>query len=239
MRLTPEGARLLPLAEASLRGLAELDRHAGLPAAPPGELRLGSGDALGRELLPAALTRLTARHPDVEVYLREGPRPRLLQALRSGEIDVALVVGDPQRRGEEGLDVEPWLDSRIQLLAPPGALRERSRTTLERLAGRRLVVLQRGSAFRRHLEAAFDSARIPFRPAIEVGNLSLVRRFVAAGLGVAPVPAIAFGSDVASSAVQRLELRGLPALRYARALRPGAPLPDVARDLLELLRDPI
>ena len=31
------------------------------------------------------------------------------------------------------------------------------------------------------------TADAPFRPAVEVGNLSLVRRFVASGLGLAPV----------------------------------------------------
>ena len=237
MALTPEGARLLPLAESSLRALEELDQTAGLPLASAGELRLGSGDALGRRLLPGALARLPTRHPDVEVYLREGPRPRLLEALRAGEIDVALVVEDPQADGEEGLDVEAWIDSEIHLLAPAGTLtgRRREAVRMSWLGDRRLVVLQRGSGFRKHLEAAFAARSIPFHPAVEVGNLSLVRRFVSAGLGVAPVPAIAFGSTKDWPAIERRKLLGVPRLRYAWAVRAGVPLPSVARDLLGLL----
>lgn len=45
-----------------------------------------------------------------------------------------------------------------------------------------------GSAFRRHLEAAFGAARVAFHPAVEVGNLSLVRRFVAASPASPPSP---------------------------------------------------
>ena len=57
--------------------------------------------------------------------------------------------------------------------------------SLRSLSRQRLVALQPGSGFRRHLETAFAGAGLAFRPAVEVGNLSLVRRFVAAGLGVA------------------------------------------------------
>ena len=192
MTLTPEGARLLPLAEAVLRGMEELDRAAGLPAAPAGELRVGAGDALGRESLPRALAALLAREPGLEVRLREGPGPRLLEALREGEIDLALVVGPPDPPPADGIDLEPWLSPRSGSCSPARAGRRPGRSVHRALAGERLVALQPGSGFRRHLEAAFAAARLAFRPAVEVGNLSLVRRFVAAGLGVAPVPAIAF-----------------------------------------------
>jgi DNA-binding transcriptional LysR family regulator len=52
MALTPEGARLLPLAEAALQGLAAVDRAAGLPVGGQDELSVGAGDALGREVVP-------------------------------------------------------------------------------------------------------------------------------------------------------------------------------------------
>jgi len=240
MALTPEGARLLPLAEAALLALEAVDRAAGLPAAGSGTLRVGAGDALGRELLPRALARLARRHPGLAVFLREGPRHGLLDALRQGEIDLALVVraGNP---AVEGIDEAPWIESGVDVLAPPGTWPRRERAPLDLAALRkhRFVVLQRGSAFRAMVEAACATARVPFVPAVEVGNLSLVRRFVAAGLGVAPVPAIAFGRDATSDPpVARRPLRGVPPVVYARAVRRGAPLSGVATELLALLRPP-
>ncbi len=76
---------------------------------------------------------------------------------------------------------------------------------------------------------------MPFRPAVEVGNLSLVRRFVAAGLGVAPVPAVAFGRRN-QPGVERRRLTGIEPVRYDHAVRAGVPLPEATRRLLELLR---
>ena len=110
---------------------------------------------------------------------------------------------------------------------------------LRTLARERLVVLQPGSAFRRHVEAAFASARLAFRPAVEVGNLSLVRRFVAAGLGVAPVPAIAFARPDGAAGVELRRIAGVPPVTYHRAVRAGVPLSAVIQRLLDLLRQPV
>jgi DNA-binding transcriptional LysR family regulator len=71
---------------------------------------------------------------------------------------------------------------------------------------------------------------------VEVGNLSLVRRFVSAGLGVAPVPSIAFGDADRMPRVRRLALRGAGELLYESAVRAGAPPARDAQRLLELVR---
>jgi DNA-binding transcriptional LysR family regulator len=104
------------------------------------------------------------------------------------------------------------------------------------LRDRRLVTLQRGSGFRRHLEDAFGAAGVPFRPAVEVGNLSLVRRFVAAGLGVAPVPSIAFARDRGDRGLTRRRLLGVPPVSYRLARRAGVPLTRTAQQFVDLLR---
>jgi DNA-binding transcriptional LysR family regulator len=174
------------------------------------------------------LARLLGERPGLAVRVLEGPAPRLLEALRAGEIDLALTVG--AATGEAaGVALEPLLLSPVVLLVPAGERIGRE-VTIERLRGRRLVTLQRGSGFRRHVEDAFASAGVPFVPAVEVGNLSLVRRFVAAGLGVGPVPAIAFGKPGGR------RLRGIPPVPYAFARRAGiSPTPAAAR-FIELLR---
>ena len=229
MSLTPEGARLLPLAEAALGAVAALDRAAGLPVAPRGELRIGAGDALGRHLLPRALGRRLAREPGLSIRLVEGPAPRLLDALRAGEIDLALVARRAADEAGAGLSRTPLLESAVVVLTP-GRGGGRS-MGIEALRDRRLVTLQRGSAFRRHLEDAFEAAKVPFRPAVEVGNLSLVHRFVGAGLGLGLVPAVAF-EGAAPPGIGRLRLRGVPPLSYVSVRRMGVPLPPAAEDLL-------
>ena len=100
------------------------------------------------------------------------------------------------------------------------------------LEDRRLVTLQRGSAFRRHLEDAFEAAGVPFRPAVEVGNLSLVHRFVRAGLGWGLAPEVAFTGEAAPAGLRRVRLRGVPPLGYVSVRRTGVPLSADAQALL-------
>jgi len=234
MALTPEGARLLPLAEAALQGLTAVDRAAGLPVGGQDELSVGSGDALGREVVPRAVAALLRERPGLSIRVLEGPAPRLFEALRAGEIDLALAVGTSGGEAA-GASYEPLLSSPVTLLVPADD-RSGRYVAIERLRDRRLVTLQRGSAFRRHLEEAFGAAGIPFRPAVEVGNLSLVRRFVAAGLGVAPVPAIAFTRDGGAARSTQRRLRGIPPVPYGLARRAGVPLTAAASRFVELLR---
>src|SRR5262245_25698746 len=118
MALTPEGARLLPLVEAALESIAAVDRAAGLPLAPRDELRIGAGDALGRHLLPQALGRRLAREPGLQVRLVEGPASKLLDALRAGEIDLALVARRAAEDAGAGLSQAPLLDSDVIVLTP-------------------------------------------------------------------------------------------------------------------------
>ena len=233
MALTPEGARLLPLAEAALRSLGALETAAGVPVAGHDDLRIGAGDALGREVVPRAVARLLRERPGLSIRVLEGPAPRLYDALRAGEIDLALAVG-VSIGAAAGVAFEPLFSSPVELLVPDGERIGRV-IALARLRDRRLVTLQRGSGFRRHLEDAFAAAGVPFRPAVEVGNLSLVRRFVAAGLGVAPVPSIAFARDQGTVAPPRHRLSGVPPVPYGMARRAGVPLTPAAERFIAFL----
>ena len=235
MSLTPEGERLLPAASAALEHLEALDREAGLAPGGADELRIGSGDALGREAIPRAIARLLRESGDLSIRVLEGSAARLIEAVRAGEIDSALVTGAPPADARGGLVFEPILESRVELLVPRGEPAATA-ATLASLGRRRIVALQRGSGFRRHVEEAFETAGVPFSAAVEVGNLSLVRRFVAAGLGVAPVPAIAFHGSAARLSVERRRLAGIPPVPYTLVRRAGIPLTASASRLIERLR---
>ncbi|MDX1388184.1 MAG: LysR substrate-binding domain-containing protein, partial [Acidobacteriota bacterium] len=234
MTLTPEGARLLPRAEAVLGSLEDLERAAGVPVAGPGQVRVGAGDALGRALLPRALRKLLRETPGLGVRILEGPGSRLLEALRRGEIDLALVVFSDDI--PDDVDAERVLESEVDLLLPRGRpLRGRHSVSARVLDDEPVVTLQPGSRFREHLESSLTRLRVAFDPAVEVGNLSLVRRFVSAGLGVGPVPAVAFPPGEPGPNVERRRLRDVPAVGYYRVVRRGVPLPPPTLRLVELL----
>jgi DNA-binding transcriptional LysR family regulator len=239
MRTTPEGERLLPLAARALAAFEAVDRDARGAVAADDEVRVGAGDALGRVVLPTALRRLQREHPAASFRIVEGPGTRLLDALRGGRIDVALVAAPDPGSDDDArdLEVEPLVESPVVLLVPASTSSARTAVRLSTLATRRLVTLHPGSTFRAGLERAFARAGVPFRPAVEVGSLSLVRRYVAAGLGVAPVPEVAFRGREASTGVRPATLDGVPPAVYRVVRRAAAPLSPPARRLIDLLHD--
>lgn len=236
MVVTPAGESLLPLARETLTAMESLERAAGHLPDRRAELRIGAGDALGRVLVPRAIGRLLKEYPEIGVRILEGNSARLLEALGRGDIDLALVVSPGIGRPAAGLAVEPLLDSPVDLLLPSGSRwKGRDRIGLDRLAGERLVTLHSGSGFRRHIEERFAAAGLPFEPEVEVGGFSLVRRYVTAGLGVAPVPAVAFEIRSRGLSLVRLRMDGIPPISYHRAARAGDTLPAPTARFLEIM----
>ena len=81
-----------------------------------------------------------------------------------------------------------------------------------------------------------DLDRRQLRAAVEVGSYSLVRRFVAAGLGPAPVPAIAFAADEHEhDGIVVRRLAGAGSFAWDVAVRDGAPMPSSAAETRDRL----
>ncbi len=230
MVLTEAGRQRLPAVEQAWSVLSDLAGIDGQRARGTAEWRLGTGDALGRRLLPNVLRSFLKRDPQLRFRLAEGPGDRLLERLRDGSIDLAWIPEDGRSHEVPGIEVTPLVTSKVVVLVPQDYRGRRFRAA--DLARERWIGLPGDSSFRRWLERRLRVAGIRTQPAIEVGSLSLVRRFVAAGLGVAPVPAIAFGTNEGKGVTRALRLEGFPQIRYLTAVRSGAPAP-VFRDPLQ------
>src|SRR5262245_15592584 len=90
-RLTAAGQSLVPRAERILLEVDEARREAGRYASlEHGRVVIGTISSIAILRLPVLLARFQARHPGVEVELREGHSGRLLDLLGSGALDLAV-----------------------------------------------------------------------------------------------------------------------------------------------------
>src|SRR5213080_193898 len=71
---------------------AELEAIAGLRG---GRVRLASFPSAGATIAPAAIARYRERHPDVDISLVMAEPPEGADKLRSGDVDVALLIDTP------------------------------------------------------------------------------------------------------------------------------------------------
>ncbi|MFJ6367257.1 LysR family transcriptional regulator [Streptomyces virginiae] len=204
-----EAGRLLVEAAESIS--AELDqvRHAidRLTAQRP-RLTVATFTSGGRHLLPAALARFVAEHPEVELTVRESEPEDAVPMVRGGAADLALAYHfdgpPPVRPGERpGLDWVPLMEDPLWLVLPRGhRLADRTSVDLAELGADRWVLgcLKTEAFLRRYAElSGFD-----LRVAASTTDYFFAQTLVAAGVGVSLIPHVSL-APTQESAVVRVE----------------------------------
>ncbi|MFF1776742.1 LysR family transcriptional regulator [Streptomyces virginiae] len=204
-----EAGRLLVEAAESIS--AELDqvRHAidRLTAQRP-RLTVATFTSGGRHLLPAALARFVAEHPEVELTVRESEPEDAVPMVRGGAADLALAYHfdgpPPVRPGEHpGLDWVPLMEDPLWLVLPRGhRLADRTSVDLAELRADRWVLgcLKTEAFLRRYAElSGFD-----LRVAASTTDYFFAQTLVAAGVGVSLIPHVSL-APTQESAVVRVE----------------------------------
>ena len=93
VQLTAVGAEAVKRAHDVLtrtEDLVEAARNAGKPLS--GRFRLGVIPTVAPFLLPTALPNLKARYPALRLFIREDLTPRLIAALKAGQLDAAVIA---------------------------------------------------------------------------------------------------------------------------------------------------
>ncbi|RBJ09697.1 LysR family transcriptional regulator [Micromonospora provocatoris] len=227
--LTEEGRELLPHAEAVLDRLAaarrDLDDLRGLGR---GRLRVGAFPTAVAALVPRAMASFRSACPEISLSLVEGVTPRLLERLLAEEADVAVVSTSPTGElDRERFDLRHLLDERLLVaVARDHRLARRRSVRLADLAQEAFVVgsaTAENSLLRASLPSGF-SPRIDIVAAEWTGKLGCV----AAGLGVALVPALAVRGTPPDIALLRLHPDDESVRRiFAATVRGRTPSPAV------------
>lgn len=234
VRLTEAGRVLLPHAEAVGERLrtarAELDALRALDA---GRLRIGAFSTADAALLPRALAAFRARHPGVSVTRTEGPSAKHLALLAAGDLDLA-VVADTSAQPPSGCTPHHLLDERMYVALPSGhRLAGQADVRLAELADEEWI-----AADTRPEKTLMHSAPAGgFRPRTGFVAADWIAKqgFVAAGLGVTLIPALAASSARADLALVPLHPDDTPRRRVYAATPHGIAPSPAALAFLALL----
>ncbi|WP_156221313.1 LysR family transcriptional regulator [Actinomadura litoris] len=235
VRPTPAGEYLLPHARGLLDRLAGTARAIeGLRRLDTGTLRLGAFPTANAALVPRALARFRARHPGVEVALREGTTERLLPKLEAGDLDLA-VVSTHKVTSIDAADLVPLREDALLVALPTGhRLAARRRVPLAGLADEPWIVAddpEAVAALRARCEAAGFTPATPLRVAEWISKLGLV----AEGFGVTFVPALAADAAARGGLVLRPIAPDPPRRTvYAAVARHARRSPPAAAFLIDL-----
>jgi LysR family hydrogen peroxide-inducible transcriptional activator len=157
-----------------------------------GALKLGVIYTIGPYLLPDLVRQMIARTPQMPLMLQENFTVKLLEMLRTGEIDCAILA---EPFPDTGMAVAPLYDEPFFAALPAThALAQRTELSAEELKKENMLLLGTGHCFRDHvLEvcpefARFSSNTEGIRKSFEGSSLETIKHMVAAGMGVTLVP---------------------------------------------------
>jgi LysR family transcriptional regulator, hydrogen peroxide-inducible genes activator len=223
VRLTEIGERVVERARRVLdeaREIEELARSFQDPLA--GELRVGLIPTVAPYLLPHITGSLRERFPRMKLLLLEHQTHRLVELLKSGEIDVGiLALPIPAER----LVTRVLYTETFQVALPPGhRLARRRRLKLDDLDGETLLLLEDGHCLRDQALAACRLARVRETPDFRATSLETLRQMVAAGVGITLLPSLAVaepGLRAPAMTMHRFQ-DPEPSRDIAAAWRPGS-----------------
>lgn len=194
--VTPTGQQIVEQAQRVLEQtntIRELARQGKDPLSGP--LRVGIIYTIGPYLLPPLVRRMIADVPQMPLVLQENFTIKLLESLRQGDLDVAILA-DPFP--DQGLMTRAVYDESF-IIAVPRSHPWASRTSIcsEELKSETMLLLGTGHCFRDQvLEVCpelsrFSQASGGIQKTFEGSSLETIRHMVASGIGVTVLPMMA------------------------------------------------
>jgi DNA-binding transcriptional LysR family regulator len=226
------------------RVLGELrEAYAAVTAAagdPPQRLALGTFSTAGQVLVPAALAALERLHPRAELSLLDIEPPDGYGLVTAGDLDLLITHRYPgvAATPHPGLDRRPLLHDPLLLVLPDGHRHaDRPFTAgigLDELAADRWISGAPGIPNRVCLQTLARDAGLELHVSAETADYHVTLALVAAGLGVALVPASLLADPARGLRVHRL--RDAAPAREVCLVHRRQPSPLV-REFVTLLRD--
>lgn len=188
IELSELGLKILPRVHDILRAVDELEEFTRSEAdSMLGRIRLGLIPTIAPYMLPFVIRTLKGHSPHLELSAREAVTHKLVEELKRGELDMAIValpLGDSYLV-EQPLFTEPFLfiSSAQETFDTPPHLSD--------LHHHRVLLLEEGHCFREQAISLCQLPSVMGRNELDASSLSTLVQMVAAGMGVTVIPSMA------------------------------------------------
>jgi LysR family hydrogen peroxide-inducible transcriptional activator len=237
--LTPAGEQILRHAKLALSHVStmqEIAKHTKDPESA--SIRLGIFPTLAPYLLPHVVPKLRKRFPNLELLLIEEKTEILIQQLRDGRIDAAILAEPLIEEQFESMHLftEPFV-----LALPENHPLSKQRTLgLGELEQQHLLLLEDGHCLRDQALEVCALSGASEKEGFRATSLETLRQMVAAGVGITLLPMLAVKPPVPKSPYIRLlpfrnpaPTRGI-ALYWRKSSVRGAFLQDLGQQIAKL-----
>jgi DNA-binding transcriptional LysR family regulator len=230
--LTEAGQAVLERCRRVLHAVRDVRSATGADDLPAHEVRVGVAHALTEVALTDPVDRLRRAFPRVSLSLATGWSHDLLERVRVGSLDAAVILLTDGERLPTGLDATRLGRERLVVVEPRQASGPRG-ARLASLDGAGWVLNPEGCAARAMLQRALHAARVRMRVAVETYTYELQLALVARhrGLGLVPARILARSPIRARLRVRRVRGLDFPLTVWAVRRDPAPDLVPVFRAL--------
>ena len=234
VRLTGFGEIFVERAREILRAVDELDDLARAAHGQlSGRMRIGVIPTVAPYLLPALIGRLAEVFPDLDLQLRETTTAKLLQELREGTLDTAIValpVSEPSM-------LELPLFSEDFVLVRPAADAGKPVPNRDRLREMKLLLLEEGHCFRDQALSFCEMGASRPRELLDGSSLATLVQMVGVGIGVTLIPDMAVPVETRAAAVSVARFEGQkPSRTIGMIWRKTSPLKPQLMQIADAVR---
>ena len=205
--LTDAGHRFLPFAEQALAAMEQGQRAIKAGSEPSGPLRISAPESVVTYRLSQLLRKFRRRFPHVELIFRPHLDATVTVELETGRIDMVIEMRDTIVN--PAFQSMPLRIERIFLLAHSShSLARQSKVKAADLAGQTLLLTESGCGYRAKLDRLLAMQNIRPAHVTEFSSVEAIKQCVAAGMGIALLPAIAVAREVRQHQFQALHWAG-------------------------------
>lgn len=186
-------------------------------------IRLGTIPTVGPFLMPRAMPLLRHALPDTKFYLREELTDPLVEGLLEGRLDL-LLIALPHPLPSQ-IETEVLFSDGYSLVTPTDhALGNRDTVGADDLAGRRLLLLEKGHCLQRHALSSFTGIDLDEDQSFSATSLATLVAMVEEGLGITLLPNLAIDAGISKGHKLHLgDVQGACPRQVALAWRKSSP----------------
>jgi DNA-binding transcriptional LysR family regulator len=199
---------------------------------PRGEVSISANESTCLYVLPKVFTQFKQQYSRVGLNIVRADRSRTLEAVLNREVDfgvVALPVKDPRVTAE-------WLhkDELVLVAAPTHALAKADKLRIEDVVRHPLLLPKQGRQ-REQIDLLFSIRELRPNIGMELDSSELLKRFVAAGMGIGFAPKSNVTADEQAGTLKILPIEGVRLQReLALVFRKDKSLSRAAQAFLEI-----
>jgi DNA-binding transcriptional LysR family regulator len=237
VQLTPAGEALLEYATRMVALRLESQRAvADQGGTPRGVLLVGANEATCLYVLPDIFSEYHRLFPSVQISVYRNFSRKILQHVEEGRIDVGIVtlpVKSPRLRMHL-----IFRDRLVLMVSPRNPLAAHKSVRVRDIAEHPLIFPRTGHT-RQLLDKMFRPYRAKLRVSMELASVGMIKKFVAAGLGVSLISASFAREEERAGEVRLIEIDGVERWRELGLIfRRDRTLPRAASAFIELARQP-